>query len=139
MSENNELIPIVAIGASAGGLEAISTFFSNPNGNYEINPAYVIVLHLSPNYESLMIDLLSRKTKLPVHQIKQNLKVKPGNIYIIPPDKQLILEEDLLKLSPRNKDTPIFHPINTFFESLAEQRKERLYLLYFQVPVKMDR
>jgi len=125
MSENDKLIPIVAIGASAGGLEAINAFFSPPATNYLIDPAYVIVLHLSPNYESLMVDLLERKTKLPVQQIKHNIKVKPGNIYIIPPDKQLVLENNLLKLSPRNKNTSIFHPINTFFLSLARQRKEK--------------
>jgi len=125
MSKNNKLTPIVAIGASAGGLEAINAFFSANILNYSDGPAYIIVLHLSPNYESLMVDLLAKKTKLPVHQIKHNVKVLPSNIYIIPPDKQLILENDLLKLSPRSKDTLIFHPINTFFVSVAEQRLEK--------------
>lgn len=125
MENENEHIPIVAIGASAGGLEAINAFFSPPATDYLNNSAFVIVLHLSPNYESLMADLLARKTKLPVQQVKHNIKVKPGNIYIIPPDKQLVLVNNLLKLSPRNKKTPIFHPINTFFISLAEQRKEK--------------
>jgi len=125
MTKNDKQTSIVAIGASAGGLEAIYAFFSTSVTNHAINPAYVIVLHLSPNYESLMVDLLARKTKLVVQQIKNNVKVMPGNIYIIPPDKQLVLKNDFLKLSPRNKDTPIFHPINTFFITLAEQRKEK--------------
>lgn len=125
MTKASKLTPIVAIGASAGGLEAINAFFSKTMANHSVNPAYVIVLHLSPNYESLMVDLLARKTKLPVQQIKHNLRVEPGNIYIIPPDEQLILEDDLLKLNPRNKNTLIFHPINTFFEALAVQRKEK--------------
>ncbi len=124
-----ETTRIVGIGASAGGLEAIKAFFSSTLNGESIevsqasNPAYVIVLHLSPDYKSLMVDLLGKQTALPVHQIKHNTKVKPNNIYIIPPKKQLTLAGTTLKLSPRIGPGS-FHPIDVFFSSLALEQKE---------------
>jgi len=114
---------IVGIGASAGGLDAIKAFFSTTLYNDNNNPAYVIVLHLAPDYRSLMVDLLSKQTSFPVHQIKHNSIVKPNNIYIIPPNKKLTLADNALKLSPRNKKGS-FHPIDIFFSSLASQQKD---------------
>lgn len=122
--KKKETTRIVGIGASAGGLEAIKAFFCTNLSHNESNPAFVIVLHLSPDYKSLMVDLLSKQTSFPVHQIKHNTKVKPSNIYIIPPNKKLILEGYTLKLSPRKEDGKFHHPIDVFFSSLAKEQKE---------------
>jgi len=77
----------VGIGASAGGLEAIEEFFSHMPE--ESNLAFIVIQHLSPDYKSLMVELLSKKTKIPVHRCTDGMQVKPNNIYMIPPKKNL--------------------------------------------------
>ena len=75
----------VGIGASAGGLEAIETFFKQmpPQSNL----AFIVVQHLSPDYKSLMVELLSKKTAMPVHRAEDGMEVLANNVYLIPPKK----------------------------------------------------
>ncbi|MDD7915738.1 chemotaxis protein CheB [Polaribacter ponticola] len=76
---------IVGIGTSAGGLEALKIFFAHLPEDF--NHAIVIVQHLSPDFKSLMADLLSRNTKLPIHEVTNNTIIEAGNVYLIPPKK----------------------------------------------------
>jgi two-component system CheB/CheR fusion protein len=109
---------IVGIGASAGGLESLEKFFKAlPTDN---GMAFVIVQHLSPDYKSLMVELLSKHTNIPVHRIEDSVKVKPNNIYLIPPKKTLIIFHGKLLLTEMDSKKGLTLPINIFFRSLAE-------------------
>lgn len=114
---------IVAIGASAGGLEALKAFFENvPNDSQN---AYVVIQHLSPDYKSMMGELLKRNTQLPITEISNGMDVKPGMIYLIPPVNNLVLKDGKLFLKEKPKDQTLNLPIDMFFESLAKERKEK--------------
>ena len=118
---NSPALPrIVGIGASAGGLEAIKELF-------EATPAdtglvWVVVQHLSPGYKSVMGDLLTSSTRMPIHAADAGVEPKPDNIYLIPSSKNLRLDKSgkfTLESQDRGHSRPNL-PINIFFESLAE-------------------
>ncbi|TRO65074.1 CheR family methyltransferase [Christiangramia sabulilitoris] len=114
---------IIAVGASAGGLEALKAFFKNiPAGD---SNAYVVIQHLSPDYKSMMGELLEKNSNLPIVQIFDEMEIKPGHIYLIPPPNNLILNGNSLHLTEKPNNQTLNLPIDMFFESLAEQRKER--------------
>jgi len=77
--------PIVGIGASAGGIQALKTFFENVPAKSGL--AYVVVLHLSPHYESKLAEVLQTSAAIPVSQVRQRTQVEPDHIYVIPPMK----------------------------------------------------
>jgi two-component system CheB/CheR fusion protein len=118
-----EEFPIVGIGASAGGMEALEQFFSNmPDGN---GMAFVVIQHLDPNHVGIMPELLQRITPMKVMQASDKLKVKPNCVYAIPPNKSLtILNGELLLFDP-----VALHglrlPVDIFFRSLADDRKDK--------------
>ena len=88
--------PIVGIGASAGGLEAMSQFFENmPQKN---GMAFVVIQHLDPTHEGILPELLQRITAMKVHQATDRLKIKPDCIYVIPPNKSLSILNGVLHL-----------------------------------------
>ncbi|CAN5159624.1 chemotaxis protein CheB [soil metagenome] len=115
LSEN--LFPVVGIGASAGGLDAFKKLVKAiPEKS---GMAYILVQHLHPQYESALPEILQRLTKIPVLEIKDNVKVKPDCIYIIPSNKILVANDGVLKLSPRRVTDGLNLPIDIFFSSLA--------------------
>ena len=119
--KNVEQTRIVAVGASAGGLEALKAFFKKiPAGD---NNAYVVIQHLSPDYKSMMGELLRKNTNLPIVQITDKMEVKAGHVYLIPPANNLILEGDILRLTEKPNNQTLNLPIDMFFESMAEQRR----------------
>src|ERR1700712_2337357 len=77
---------VVGIGASAGGLEALQHFFDNLAADTEM--AFVVVQHLSPDFKSLMDELLGRHTELPIHLVEDGVQVQAGHVYLIPPKKE---------------------------------------------------
>src|SRR5262245_33114396 len=91
--------PIVGIGASAGGLEAVSQLLENLSP--QTGMAFVLVQHLEPNHESALATLLARVTHMRVNEARNNLQLEPNHIYIIPPNKMMRLEKQRLKLLPR--------------------------------------
>ncbi len=114
---------VVGVGASAGGLEAIEAFFSTmPESN---NLGFVVVQHLSPDYKSLMVEILSKRTPLPVHRAEEAMEVCPGNVYLIPPKKNLTIFHGKLLLSDQEASRGINLPIDVFLQSLAEDQGER--------------
>jgi two-component system CheB/CheR fusion protein len=110
--------PVVGIGASAGGLEALETFFDNLAADTEM--AFVVVQHLSPDFKSLMDELLRRHTELPIRLVEDGIQVEPGHVYLIPPKKEMIISGGRLLLSERDRQQEFTLPIDVFFRSLAQ-------------------
>jgi two-component system CheB/CheR fusion protein len=109
---------VVGIGASAGGLEALQNFFDNIPADTEL--AFVVVQHLSPDFKSLMDELLGRHTKLPIHLVENGVQVESGHVYLIPPKKEMIISGGRLLLSERDRQQELTLPIDVFFRSLAQ-------------------
>ncbi|MFQ6794163.1 MAG: CheR family methyltransferase [Thomasclavelia sp.] len=113
---------IVGIGASAGGLEALQHFFNSMPGNSGLS--FVVVQHLSPDYKSLMADILSKYTDMEVIQVENEMVIEPNTVYLIPPKNNMTLRNGKLILTEYVHGI-LNHPIDIFFTSLAEERKER--------------
>jgi two-component system CheB/CheR fusion protein len=111
------LFPVVGIGASAGGLQALNELFENLPP--DLGMAYVIVQHLSPSHDSILPELLAAKTKMPVKQAKNGLQTQPDHVYVIPPNTFISIVDSKLKLSERVKTDGIHHSIDYFLNSLA--------------------
>jgi chemotaxis response regulator CheB len=110
--------PIVGIGASAGGLEALEQFFGNVPKNCGM--AFVVIQHLDPTHVGIMPELLQRITELKVLQATDHLQVKPNHVYVIPPNKSLSVLSGILHL---------FEPV--------ELRGLRLPVDFFSAPWRM--
>lgn len=114
---------IVGIGASAGGLEALQSFFEKVP--IDSGMAYVVIQHLSPDHKSLMVELLSRKTIIPVQRAEDGLKVERNHIYLIPPKKNLTLFHGEILLNEPAPRGMVNLPVDLFFRSLAEDQGEK--------------
>jgi two-component system CheB/CheR fusion protein len=115
--------PVVGIGASAGGLEATTQLLRNLPQSPGL--AFVLVPHLEPTHESALSALLSRTTSMPVSEARNNLRLEPNRVYVIPPNRIIALEERRLKVSPRRDSREVHRPIDHFLESLAEEERDR--------------
>ncbi|MGD9504001.1 MAG: chemotaxis protein CheB [Syntrophobacteraceae bacterium] len=113
----------VGIGASAGGLEAIEQFFTNMPPRSGLT--FVVIQHLSPHYKSLMVELLSKRTEMPVYRAEEGLLVKRDCVYLIPPTKNLMIFHGRLLLSEQDHTKGLNLPIDVFLRSLAEDQGER--------------
>jgi two-component system, chemotaxis family, CheB/CheR fusion protein len=109
--------PIVAVGASAGGLEALEILFEHMPRTTGM--AFVVLQHLSPDFESRMDELLARKTSVPVRKVVDGMEVEPDAIYLMPPRKEMIIAHGRLVLSDKDPDAGLALPIDIFFRSLA--------------------
>ncbi len=109
--------PVAAIGASAGGLQALKTFLENLGAHTGVS--YVIIQHLSPDHQSILAELLEKKTSMPVHQVKDGTALEPNKVYVIPPNTYMSVVEGHLNLFPRQIKKGLFLPINFFFKNLA--------------------
>ncbi|BDA71031.1 Signal Transduction Histidine Kinase (STHK) with CheB and CheR activity [Calothrix sp. PCC 7716] len=117
---NSNIFPIVGIGASAGGLEAFTQLLQHlPT---DTGMGFVLVQHLSPDHKSLLSEILSRATEMPVHEVVDNTTVEPNHLYVIPPGKQMVISGGVLKLMPREKTRGLAMTVDTFFFSLASDR-----------------
>ena len=114
--------PIVGIGASAGGLEALEQFFGHVPE--ESGMAFVIVQHLDPTRKGIMPELLSRVTPMKVHQVKDRMKVAPDCVYVIPPNKDMSILHGVLHLFTPEAPRGLRLAIDFFFRSLADDMKE---------------
>jgi two-component system CheB/CheR fusion protein len=113
---------IIGIGASAGGLEALSQLF--PNLPKDLGLTYVVVQHLSPTYRSMMAQLLSRETTMPVRDIEDGSKPEPNTVYITPPNRNVTLHGGIFRLVVPAKESLPKPSVNLFFASLAEEAAE---------------
>ncbi len=115
--------PIVGLGASAGGLEALEAFFSHMPSDSGIG--FVIIQHLSPKHKSIMGSLLSKSTQMPVLDMKDGMKVKPNCVYLNPPNKNVVIINGILQLMDPVKTGSVNLPIDCFFRSMAEDLVEK--------------
>ncbi len=113
---------IIGIGASAGGLEALQQFFQHMPANSGLS--FVVVQHLSPDYKSLMADILGKHTQMHVLQAENEMPIRPNTVYLIPPKNNMTLKDGRLHLTEFVHGM-LNHPIDIFFTSLAEEQKER--------------
>jgi two-component system CheB/CheR fusion protein len=118
----NSLFPIVGIGASAGGLEAIELFLENVPENSGM--AYIVVQHLDPTHKGMLPELLQRVSKMKVFQVKDRMVVRPNCVYVIPPNKTMSIRKGVLHLFQPVQARGQRLPIDFFLQSLADDRKE---------------
>ena len=116
--------PIVGIGASAGGLAAFENFFSAISDDTTPNAAFVVIQHLDPSHKSILTDLIGRYTRIPVYETKNGMVVQPNCVYVIPPNRDMIIEYGTLQLQEPSKPRGLHQPINLFFRSLALNKQE---------------
>ncbi len=112
---------IVGIGASAGGIQALEAFFSNISDHP--NAAFVVVQHLSPDFRSMMSEILQRKTVMQVRQVQEGMPVEAGTVYVMPPGKNMLIEGREFFLTERSNH--LNYPINMFFEAMAKSFAEK--------------
>src|SRR5688572_15022148 len=91
---------IVGVGASAGGLESLERMFRNMP--CDTGMTFVVIQHLSPDFKSLMDELLARYTSLPIYRAEEGLRVEPNSIYLIPPKKEMIIADGRLLLTDKD-------------------------------------
>lgn len=112
-------VRVVGVGASAGGLEAFLELVSATP--VETGLAFVLIQHLDPRHHSMLVDILSRATAIPVQEVTDGMRIEPDSVYVIPPDTQMTILGGVLRLAPRTPEVP-HRPLDTFFRSLAEER-----------------
>ncbi|MDO8636638.1 MAG: chemotaxis protein CheB, partial [Dehalococcoidia bacterium] len=119
----HDMFPIVAIGASAGGLEALQQFFNNMPPNSGM--AFVVITHLDPNHASRMAELLQKNTEMRVFEAQDNAKIQPDTVYVIPPHRNILVMNHTLQLLEQPLSPGLSHTIDIFFRSLSEDLKDR--------------
>ena len=118
-SEQPLPFPIVAIGASAGGIEAVTQLFEAlPR---DTGMAYVVIQHLLPTRDSLLSQIFGRATRMPVAEAKEGVRVEKDHVYVIPPNRTLSLHDGALKLTARMEQRGQVRPIDEFMRSLADE------------------
>ena len=127
---NDELVPqgratgerapsmVVGIGASAGGIKALSEFFAHVPPDSSI--AYVVILHLSPDHDSRLAEVLQTSTRMPVTQVKGTERLERSHVYVIPPSQTLEVRDGALHLTPMRGPNERRSPVDMFFRTLAD-------------------
>ena len=113
-------VPVCAIGASAGGVEALQTLFRLlPD---DLGLAYVVVVHLAPDHPSSLHEILANVTRMPAHQVWDGPTLKPNCVFVIPPDRELVIEGNEVTARPFTDPRGRRAPIDMFFRSVAAAR-----------------
>jgi len=121
--DEDSSFPIVGIGSSAGGLEALEHFFANMPSQSGL--AFVVIQHLDPNYKSMMVDLIKRYTQMRVLRAQDGMRVEPDTIYLNPPNKDVAIFHGVLQLVEPEEKQGFRFPIDFFFRSLAQDQGEK--------------
>jgi PAS domain S-box-containing protein len=109
---------IVGLGASAGGIQAFQEFFQHVPP--KTGMAYVVILHLSPDHDSKLANVLQTTTKMPVQQVNKKVKVEPDHVYVVPPNQHLTMSDGYIVVSANTQVEDRRAPIDIFFRTLAE-------------------
>lgn len=120
--KSSESFPIVAIGGSAGAIEAITQLLKNLSP--DTGMAFVYVQHLDPTHESMLGPILSKATAMKVSQIEENAKLEPNHVYVCPPGKEMTIQDHNIKLHPLTARPVLHSPIDRLFFSVAENQKK---------------
>jgi len=110
---------ITGLGASAGGIQAFQDFFQHVPPKSGI--AYVVILHMSPDHDSHLAQVLQTTTKMPVTQVNEKVKVEPDNVYVVPPNQHLTMQDGHILVSPNTQVEDRRAPVDIFFRTLAEE------------------
>ena len=114
--------PIIGLGASAGGLEALEQFLrAVPDGT---GMAFVVVQHLDPTHPSILTEILQRSSRLPVQEVQDQMRAEPDHVYVIPPNRDMVIFHGVLQLSEPTEARGHRLPIDAFLRSLAEDQAE---------------
>jgi two-component system CheB/CheR fusion protein len=120
---SSPIVPVVGIGASAGGLEAFTQLLNHLP--LDTGLAFVLVQHLDPKHESMLTGILSRETQMPVEEVQDGASVQPNRVYVIPPNTSMTISGQVLRLKPREQISGPHMPIDQFLRSLAESCKNK--------------
>jgi two-component system CheB/CheR fusion protein len=123
VADDQGRFPIVGIGASAGGIQALLNFFGHAPA--DMGMAFVVILHLSPKHESSADQVLQRATKMPVLQVTESTRIEPDHVYIISPSSELTITDGSLNVSRPQHAPGRPVAIDLFFRSLADAHRER--------------
>ena len=119
----NQPAAVVGLGASAGGIGPLQQFFSDMKPDSGL--AFVVVMHLSPDFESQLASVLQQKTKMPVMQVTEPVQVKPNHVYVIPPNHQLTFNDSTLNIVDPQQARGRRVTIDLFFRTLAQAYGQR--------------
>ena len=114
---------VVGLGASAGGIEALRTFFAHVRA--DSGSAYVVILHLSPDHDSKLADVLQTSASIPVTQVTQPVRIVPNHVYVVPPNRRLDIADGRLTLSEMTQREHRRSPVDVFFRALADAHGSR--------------
>ncbi|WP_201288941.1 CheR family methyltransferase [Profundibacterium mesophilum] len=119
--------PVCAIGASAGGVKALRSLFRQlPD---DLGLAYVVIVHLSPEHPSLLAEILSGCTRMPVHQVEDTPELHPDCVYVIPPDKELVIDGNNIHARDFTEARGRRAPVDLFFRSVASARGDGMAIV----------
>ncbi len=113
-------VRVVGIGASAGGLDAFLELVSAIPA--ETGLAFVLIQHLDPRHDSMLVDILAGAAAIPVREVVDGMRIERDHVYVIPPDAEMTVQDELLRLVPRTPKVP-HRPLDSFFCSLAQDRE----------------
>lgn len=117
LTDASSRVPVVALGASAGGLEALRQLFSHLSGDSGL--AFVVVQHLDPDRQSILAQVLASTTDLTVLEVTNRMRLEPNRVHVLPAGVDLAIHRGILDLVPRRKTGRLHLPIDSFFRSLA--------------------
>jgi two-component system CheB/CheR fusion protein len=127
MESSDKSFPIVGIGASAGGLEAVSELIAELPA--ATGMAFLLVQHLDPRHQSFLTEILAKKAAVAVETAADGTTMKPDHLYVIPPNATMTIADGVLRLRPRESGERPHMPVNILFRSLAEQHSHRAVAL----------
>ena len=117
--EQHARVPVASIGASAGGVAALQAFFEAlPD---EVGAAFVVIVHLDPEHASELSHIIAARTRMPVIEVTQDERIEPDKVYVIPPNRRLLVSADHISSAPFDQPRGQRAPIDLFFRSVAEE------------------
>ena len=122
-TQTEDHLPVVGIGASAGGLEAFEQFFTNMPS--DAGMAFVLIQHLDPTHKSILTELIRRYTSMNVMEVQDAMRLEPNAVYVIPPNRYMSIFHGKLHLLEPTEVPGLRTPIDYFFRSLAEDQREK--------------
>ena len=121
--DGNRSFLVVGLGASAGGIQALRNFFSNVPARTGM--AYVVILHLSPDHDSRLAEVLQSASAVPVTKVERRVRVEPDHVYVIPPNKSLEINDGHIDISNITSTEVRRAPVDIFFRTLADSHGPR--------------
>jgi PAS domain S-box-containing protein len=119
---DHHLTPVCAIGASAGGLKALKSLLGATDT--DLGLAYVVIMHLAPDHPSHLAEILQGYTSMPIHEVTDTQELKPDCVYVIPPDRELVIDGNQIKARSFREARGLRAPIDMLFRSVAQARND---------------